>query len=86
MEIKKKVILRSVAGEYMLMPVGDTVLQYNGIFVMTESAQLLWRAIEEGKEKEELIGILTKEYEIDSATAEADVNEFLERLSAYGII
>lgn len=70
----------------MLMPVGDTVLQYNGIFVMTESAQLLWRAIEEGKEKEELIGILTKEYEIDSATAEADVNEFLERLSAYGII
>ena len=86
MEIKKKVILRSVAGEYMLMPVGDTALQYNGIFVMTESAQLLWRAIEEGKEKEELIGILTKEYEIDSAAAEADVNEFLERLSAYGII
>ncbi len=86
MEIKKKVILRSVAGEYMLMPVGDTALQYNGIFIMTESARVLWEAIVSGREREELTDLLLSEYDIDRATAEADVNEFLERLSAYGII
>ena len=86
MEIKKKVILRSVAGEYMLMPVGDTALQYNGIFIMTESARVLWEAIVSGREREELTDLLLSEYDIDRATAEADVNEFLERLSSYGII
>lgn len=86
MEIKKKVILRSVAGEYMLMPVGDTVLQYNGIFVLTESAQLLWKAITEGKEKDELADVLMQEYEIDKDTAAADVNEFLDNLASYGIV
>ncbi len=86
MEIKKKVILRSVADEYMLVPVGDTVFEYNGIFIMTESARLLWEAIVSGKEKEELPDVLLGEYDIDRATAEADANEFLERLSAYGIV
>ena len=70
----------------MLMPVGDTALQYNGIFIMTESARVLWEAIVSGREREELTDLLLSEYDIDRATAEADVNEFLERLSAYGII
>ena len=86
MEIKKKVILRAVADEYILVPVGDTVMEYNGIFIMTESARLLWDAINDGKEREELPDVLLAEYDIDRATAEADVNEFLGRLSAYGII
>lgn len=86
MEIKKKVILRAVADEYILVPVGDTVMEYNGIFIMTESARLLWDAINDGKEREELPDVLLGEYDIDRATAEADVNEFLGRLSAYGII
>lgn len=86
MEIKKKVILRAVADEYILVPVGDTVMEYNGIFIMTESARLLWDAINDGKEREDLPDVLLSEYDIDRATAQADVNEFLDRLSAYGII
>ena len=86
MEIKKKVILRSIADEYILVPVGDTAFQYNGIFVMTESAQLLWKAIADGKEREELPEVLTGEYEIDRVTAQSDVDEFLGKLSEYGII
>lgn len=86
MEIKKKVILRAVADEYILVPVGDTVMEYNGIFIMTESARLLWDAINAGKEREDLPDVLLSEYDIDRPTAQADVNEFLDRLSAYGII
>lgn len=86
MEIKKQVILRSVAGEHMLIPVGETVFEYNGIFMMTESGKLLWESIVKGAEEEELTEIIMKEYEIDSDTASADVKEFLEMLKAFGII
>ena len=86
MEIKKKVILRSVAGEHMLIPVGETVFEYNGIFMMTDSGRLLWQSIEKGADENELISVLMKEYEIDSDTASADVKEFLEMLTAFGII
>ncbi len=86
MEIKKQVILRSVAGEHMLIPVGETVFEYNGIFMMTESGKLLWENIEKGAEENELKELLMQEYEIDSETALNDVKEFLEMLKAFGII
>ncbi|MBO5291112.1 MAG: PqqD family protein, partial [Clostridia bacterium] len=78
MEIKKQVILRSVAGEHMLIPVGETVFEYNGIFMMTESGKLLWENIEKGAEENDLKELLMQEYEIDSETALNDVKEFLE--------
>ena len=86
MEIKKQVILRSVAGEHMLIPVGETVFEYNGIFMLTESGKLLWENIETGADEEELKDLLMKEYEIDSDTASNDVKEFLEMLKTFGII
>ena len=86
MEIKKQVILRSVAGEHMLIPVGETVFQYNGIFMLTETGKFLWEHIVKGAEADELKALLAAEYEIDSETAENDVEEFLEMLKAFEII
>ena len=86
MEIKKQVILRSVAGEHMLIPVGETVFEYNGIFMLSESGKILWENIEKGAAEDELKDLLIKEYEIDSDTASNDVKEFLEMLKAFGII
>lgn len=86
MEIKKKVIIRTVAGEHMLIPVGDTVFQYNGIFMLTDSGKLLWSKICEGAEKDELVKVLTEEYDVDEVTASEDVEEFLEKLRNYEII
>lgn len=86
MEIKKQVILRTVAGEHMLVPVGDTVFQYNGIFMLTESAKLLWQNLEACSDKSELVRLLMSEYEVDEATAMKDVDEFLAKLQSYEII
>lgn len=86
MKIKKQVILRSVAGEHMLIPVGETVFQYNGIFMLTESGKILWENIEKGATEEGLAVALMEEYGIDSETATADVSEFLEMLRSFEII
>lgn len=86
MEIKKQVVLRSVAGEYMLIPIGETVFEYNGIFMLTESGKILWENIEKGAEAEQLKEILMAEYDIGSEVASADVDEFLEMLKTFGII
>lgn len=86
MEIKKNVIVRTVAGEHMLVPVGDTVFEYNGIFMLTDSGKLLWDKICEGAEKEEVVKSLTEEYDVDEATALQDVDAFLQKLQSYEII
>ena len=86
MEIKKQVILRSVAGEHMLIPVGETVFEYNGIFMLTESGKFLWENISNGADETDLINLLMQEYGIDSDTATADVKEFIEMLRTFGIV
>ncbi len=85
MKIKKDVVVRCVAGEYMLIPIGDTVTEYNGLFIMTESGMLLWNLIKNGAEKEELVSALIKEYGIDSKTATEDINGFIKKLCDFGI-
>ncbi len=86
MKIKQDVVLRCVAGEYMLVPIGGAVLDFNGLFIMTESGKLLWSLIENGAEKEELVSALMKEYEVDSKTATEDVCDFIKKLIDFGIV
>lgn len=86
MKIKKDVVVRCVAGEYMLIPIGETVTDHNGLFVVTESGMLLWDLIKNGAEKEDLVSALMKEYEIDSYTASRDINAFIEKLCDLGIV
>lgn len=86
MEIKKQVILRSVAGEHMLIPAGETVFEYNGIFMLTESGKFLWENISNGADETDLTTLLMQEYGIDSDTATADVKEFIEMLRTFEIV
>lgn len=86
MKIKKEVVFRSVAGENMLIPVGETVGEYNGIFSMTEVGAVIWQAIENGQNEKEITKHIAQEYEVDEKTAEADVGVFIDKLCDFGIV
>lgn len=86
MKIIKQVVLRTIAGESMLVPVGDTVIQYNGLFIMTPSAKLLWEAIRDGKEGDDLAAVLVDAYGIDQSTAQEDAAAFVGKLKELEIV
>ena len=85
-KIKKQIIFRSVAGEGMLIPLGETTKEYNGIFTLSGLGEEIWKMLENGMEKEEIILALLNDYDADEATVRADTEEFLEKLKSYGII
>ncbi|MGN0468965.1 MAG: PqqD family protein [Acutalibacteraceae bacterium] len=86
MKIKKDVVFRSVADENMLIPVGETVGEYNGIFTLTEVGAQIWKLIEKGSDENQIVKEIIKEYEIDEETAKKDVEEFIDRLCSLGIV
>ena len=86
MEFKKEVVLRTIADETMLIPLGADTKEYNGIFSLTESAVTAFKAIQSGKEKDEIVDAILEEFDIDRPTAERDVDDFLTKLKNYGII
>jgi hypothetical protein len=86
MEIKKEMIHRQLAGENILVPGGNAVLDLNGLFVMTETGAFIWSILPQAETEDEIVDKMLEEYDVDRETAQEDVKEFLGRLREYGII
>lgn len=86
MKIKSGYMLREVAGEAVVVPTGEATLNFQGIISLNETGALLWKELEQGCEKKDLVQALLDEYEVDAETAEKDVNEFLKRADDAGLI
>jgi len=86
MKINKDMTLRQIAGENILVPGANTVLDLNGLFVVTETGALIWELLPNAKDEQEIVNKILEEYEIDRDTAEKDVTEFLAKLRSFGII
>ncbi|MBR5245927.1 MAG: PqqD family protein [Clostridia bacterium] len=86
MKIKKEMILREIAGENILVPGANAVLELNGLFVVTETGAFIWKNLTLVESEEELVEKMLDEYEIGKETAEKDIAEFLNKLRDFGII
>ena len=86
MQVSKDLILREVAGEYILIPVGKAALKIHGMINLSESAVFLWKKLQEDCTEEELVQALLKEYDIDRETAAADVRELIEQMQKIGVM
>jgi len=81
MKVKDGFMLREVAGQWIVVPLGDNVVDINGIITLSASAALLWKELENGVENPDaLADALLKEYDIDRETALADSKEFIGKL------
>lgn len=86
MKIKKELISREIAGERFLVPVGKSVFDSNGLFLLTEVGAFIWDLIPEAQDPEALVSAVLNAYEVDEATARADIDAFLAKLTELDII
>lgn len=80
MKIKKELILREIAGDIILVPVGKTVIEHNGLFLLNEVSGDIWKLIQQGKTKEEIIEAMIEMYDADPEAIRGDTEEFLGKL------
>ena len=86
MKIKKQLIKRDIAGDTILVPVGKTVYDSNGLFVLNEVATFIWDNLPELDTQEEIVAKILEEYEVSQEEAAKDPAEFLGKLREMQII
>ncbi len=86
MKLKKKLIKREIAGDVLLVPVGKSVYDSNGLFILNETGNFLWGHLEGCESESELIEKLLDEYDVSFEQASKDVQDFLSDLRKLGII
>ncbi len=86
MKIKKELVKRDIAGDTILVPVGKTVYDSNGLFILNELGTFLWDRLEKAENEEELLTAVLNEYEVTEETAKKDLHTFLDKLRGMGIL
>ena len=85
MKLKDGLIYRKIAGEHVVIPVGNNIADFNGIISLNETAAFLWVKLKEGTEPGILVSALLEEYDVEQAQAEKDVSEFLTLLREHKV-
>lgn len=86
MKLKDNLVLREVAGVWVVLPLAEKVLDFSGMLSLNETGVDLWKLLEKGSTREEMATSLTEIYEIDYDQALADVDEFIDVLNKAGCL
>jgi len=85
MKIKDGFILRSVAGQTVVLPTGDE-LDLNMMITLNETGTFLWERLQEETTEDALVSALLSEYDVDEETARKAVAGFAAKLNDNGFL
>lgn len=86
MKIKDGFVMKSIAGTDVVMPIGDNMVSFGSVITLNETGVFLWQKLQEETTQEKLVSEMLKEYNVDEATAESDVAEFVNKLQEVGLL
>lgn len=81
MKIKKGFMLREVANNYVVVPVGSASVEFKGLINLNSVGAFIWKCLENDTTIEEVVTKLTNEYEIDEKLALHDTEAFISKLN-----
>jgi len=80
------VVTRKTGKEYVLVPVANNIADMNSVYTLNKTGAFIWEQIDGKKTIENIIGLVTKEYDIDNNSASKDVFDFIGNMKEFLII
>lgn len=79
-------MLREIAGEAVLIPVGEAGIFENSVISLNESCSFLWQLFQTPRTAEEAIAEAKKEYDDPDGALEQGVYQFIEEYFQYELL
>lgn len=86
MRLNKEFALRKVVDTWVVLPLGDTSVDFNGMLKLNESGAMLWKVLENCSDCEELVSALVAEYNVSRDEAIRDIDCFVKKLADFGCL
>lgn len=86
MKVSDEFVLREIAGEHILVPIGTAAAGFNGLISMNEVGRFIFELLAEERTAQELADHICGEYDVSGETALKDVEEFLQQLRQIGAL
>ena len=78
MKLKPDFLLREVAGETVVLPMGSA-MELNMMITLNETGKFLWQRLEQETDEDALVAALLEEYDVDEAAARTHVEAFVAK-------
>lgn len=85
-KVSNDYLLREIAGEYVLVPVGDGAERFNGMLALNETFKYIWNQFEEPHTINEVIKKAQEDFEGVDGQIENDICRFVEESLYYGLL
>lgn len=86
MKLKYEFAVREIVGEYVMVPLGSSALEFSGMISTSETGAFLAEALKNEVTREELLRKVLENYDVDAQTAAADLDEFLALLRKLNVL
>jgi hypothetical protein len=86
MKLKKGYLVREIADCHIVVPIGERVIEFKGIMTLNDTGSFIWNCLTEDISYNQLLSSILEEYDIDEATAKADLDEFLNVAQESGVL
>lgn len=78
-------IIRTIAGETLLVPTGKAAREFSGLVTLNELGTFIWEHMNEVEDAEALCQMILGEYDGDPQEVRKDTEEFLALLSSHNM-
>ena len=86
MKIKQGFMLREVAGNFVVVAVGEASKKFNGVINLNESGAFLWKQLTSETTMDKLLEALLNEYKVSEEVAKNDIEKFVNKLKEADIL
>ena len=86
MKVKQGFMLRAIAGNYVVVPVGKAAVDFNGIITLNETGAFLWEQLVHEVTLETLLSKMIDTYEVSMEQATNDLKSFLKILEEANLL
>jgi hypothetical protein len=86
MKIKKGFLMREVAGENVVIAVGEAAKEFKGMIRLNPTGAFLWKLLEKDTDEAAMVNAMLDTYDTDKETAENDIRAFIGSIRGAGLL
>lgn len=86
MKLKLQLVKREIAGDVILVPVGEATTKLKGLLTVNETGAAIWDALPDAENEEAIVDRLYETFDAERDVLQKDVDAFLAQLRELDIL
>ena len=86
MKIRGEFITRQILDDTVVLPVGNTAIEFNNMIILNSVSLVIWQCLENDVSFDDILKAVTDNFEVSQEQAVADIREFLDGMRSYNLL